>query len=140
MLVLYLLLTSPGAPQIQDRELGLAVYSTKHSFRRASSGTRVFGGGVTDMDCWKWLPLGADRHTLYCFIVRIVFRNALDTSAGRKEELDGGVEESDARATNSWGHCHSFVRWGHIKKERGHTRKRVDMCGDPWENRKTASL
>ena len=41
------------------------------------------------MDCWKWLPLGADRHTPYCFIVRIVFRNALDTSTGRKKSWKG---------------------------------------------------
>ena len=81
--------------------------------------------------------------TLHRFIVRIVFRNALDTSAGSEvEELEGGVEVSDARALNSVGVIFILLlAWEYVKRERGtHTRKSVDICGEPWENRKTASL
>lgn len=72
-------------------------------------------------------------YSLYCFIVRIVSRNALDISAGREgEELEGRVGELDARGLRTVGYfVFLLLAWEYAIRKGGHTRKRVGMCGDP---------
>jgi len=74
----------------------------------------------------------------YCFIVRIVFGNALVSSAGRKaEEPEWGVKELDAQRIRAAGVFGSLLLARECAKgKRRHTRKRMDMCGDPWRDRK----
>ena len=76
--------------------------------------------GATSPVCWKWLPAGAARHSLHCFIVWIVFENALDTSARSKaEELEGRVEELDARGLRTVGvFVIIMLVWEHAKEGR----------------------
>ena len=67
---------------------------------------------------------------LYCFIVRIVSRNALDTSAGRKEKSwKGGWESWMLGATKSQVLCLSFVSMGVCKRGRGDIRGRELYVG-----------
>jgi len=59
-------------------------------------------------------------YSLYCFIVRIVSRNALDTPPEEKEKSWKGEWESwMLGGSNSRVLCFSFVSMGVCKKERG---------------------
>ena len=63
----------------------------------------------------------------------------------RREEGGGAGRDSErvgCLGATSGGGFFVFLLLAqeHAKKGGGHTRKRVDMCGDPWKDKGTASL
>ena len=55
-------------------------------------------------------------------------------------ELEGRVKELDAWGLRMMGFVFLLLTREYAKGKGGHTRKRMDMCGNPWKDRRTASL
>lgn len=73
----------------------------------------------------------------YCFVVRIIFGNALDTSAGRKAgNMEGSVRELDILRLWVVGVLSFFCWCWSTQKGKGDDSERKWMCDDPWKDRR----